>query len=192
MANFIEMKKWSLSLVICAFLLILLSAFTSVNQQVNGTISTDPKPIKTFEKDGIKVNAYDFNSFKEFLEKDNDTTYVINFWATWCQPCVAELPNFEKIGSEYNGQKLKVLLVSLDFSKSVEKSLIPFIVKRNLKSKVVLLSDPDGNSWIPRVDPNWSGAIPATIIYNKKKNLWKFYERSFTLEELQTEIKPFI
>jgi thiol-disulfide isomerase/thioredoxin len=155
-------------------------------------VNTDPKPSKSFAKDGVTVKAYDFRSFKSFLEKDNDTTYVVNFWATWCEPCVAELPNFEKLGNDYKNQKVKVILTSLDFQKQVEKSLIPFINKHKLRSKVVLLSDPDANSWISQVGKNWSGALPGTLIYNKKKNLRKFYEKSFSYDELQTEVKPFI
>ena len=57
-------------------------------------------------------------------------------------------------------------------------------------SKVIAFDDVDQNTWIPAIDENWSGAIPATIIYNKSKR--KFYEGSFTYEELQTELKQFL
>jgi hypothetical protein len=84
---------------------------------------------------------------------------------------------------------VKVLLVSLDMHKMVESRLIPFIKEKNLQSDVVLLRDPDANSWIGKVDKNWSGAIPATVIYrNDKRN---FYEKSFTYEELEKEVNNF-
>jgi thiol-disulfide isomerase/thioredoxin len=145
-----------------------------------------PKTTRVYSKDGISINSYDFKAFESFLKMQNDTTYVVNFWATWCQPCVEELPNFEKLNAEYQSQKVKVILVSLDMRKQVESNLIRFIQKRNIKSQVIHLSDPDANAWISKVDSAWSGAIPATVIYNKGKR--KFYEQSFTFDQLKDEL----
>ena len=83
-----------------------------------------------------------------------------------------------------------MILVSLDFPKMIESRVIPFIKNKNLQAEVVVLNDPDANSWIEKVAKEWSGAIPATIIYKNEKR--KFYEQSFTEEELETEIKSFI
>jgi len=136
---------------------------------------------------GNKVPAYSFAELQTLLTKNNDTTYVINFWATWCKPCVKELPAFEKLNAEYYENKVKVILVSLDFPQKLETQLIPYIEKYKIQSQVILLDDSDANSWIPKVSEEWSGAIPATLIYNGKKRL--FYEQSFTFEELENEIK---
>lgn len=149
----------------------------------------EPKPLKVYSKDGISVKSYDYNSLEYFLKKDTDTTYVVNFWATWCVPCVEELPSFEKLNEKYKNKKVKVLLVSLDMSKQVESRLLPFLKKKKIESSVVLLNDPDANAWIEKVDKAWSGAIPATIIYKKQDR--KFYERSFTYEELEKEVNQF-
>lgn len=153
---------------------------------------SDPEPVQVFTKSGISVKSYDFKSFEPFLHKASDTTYVVNFWATWCAPCIVELPHFEKLGQIYKDKKVKVVLVSLDSKKQVEKALIPFILKKKLRSRYVLLSDPDMNSWIPKVDASWSGALPATVIYNGSSGRRKFYEQSFTYEQLESEVKPFI
>ncbi len=134
-----------------------------------------------------EIKVVDYEGLKPYLNKQNDTTYVINFWATWCGPCVKELPYFEKITENYKNQKVKVILVSLDFPKSYQKSLVPFVKRKALKSEVILLNDPDSNNWISKIDKNWSGAIPATIIYNK--NSRSFYEKSFTYEELEAALK---
>jgi len=149
------------------------------------TCFAQQKPVKVYESDGLQVKSFDFDSFEPYLKMNDDTTYVINFWATWCLPCVKELPFFEQINVKY-GNRVKVILVSLDMPKKVETSLIPFIIKKKLQSEVIHLDDPDANSWIEKVDKNWSGAIPATYIYNKKGS--KFYERSFTFEELEQEV----
>ncbi|SDJ73732.1 TlpA disulfide reductase family protein [Flavobacterium noncentrifugens] len=157
---------------------------------VSLTAQTDPKPLKVYSKDGISVKSYDYKTFEYFLNQKNDTTYVVNFWATWCKPCVEELPNFEKLNAEYKSKKVKVILVSMDMSKQVETSLLPFIKRKNLQSKVIFLNDPDANSWIEKVDKSWSGAIPATVIYNKSQR--KFYEQSFTFEALEKEVQSII
>ncbi|OYQ36064.1 hypothetical protein CHU92_10295 [Flavobacterium cyanobacteriorum] len=148
-----------------------------------------PKPLKVYHKEGVSVKAYNFEQFEYFLTRKNDTTYVVNFWATWCIPCVEELPYFERLSQAHKDDKVKVLLVSLDMPKMVETKLLPFIKEKNMKNEVVLLRDPDANTWISRVDKTWSGAIPATIIYNSDKR--KFYEKSFTYEELTKEINKF-
>ena len=138
----------------------------------------------------IDLEVYNFDEFSKFLNKKDDKVYVINFWATWCAPCVKELPYFERINKEYGGKNVEVILVSLDFPHLYESRLKPFIVNKKLKPKVIALDDPDMNNWIPKVDSTWSGSIPATIIY--KNSTREFFERSFTYNELETELKPFL
>jgi hypothetical protein len=94
------------------------------------------------------------------------------------------------LNSQYRSKKVKVLLVSLDFPDNIESRVIPFMVKNKIESQVVLLDDSDANSWIPKVSETWSGAIPATLIYNKRER--KFYEQSFSFEELQNQLNKFI
>lgn len=152
-------------------------------------------------KENLLINKEDFSLKKvvslnfealerQYLQKKNDSIYVINFWATWCKPCIKELPAFEKLASDYSDKKVKLLLVSLDFPDKLESQVIPFITENKLQSEVVLLDDADANGWIPKISPEWSGAIPATVIY--KKGIRKFYEQSFTFEELETELKTFL
>ncbi len=145
--------------------------------------------LKTDEtKDSLQI--FDFEGLKPFLNQQDDTIYVVNFWATWCAPCVKELPYFEKIGENYKSKNVKVLLVSLDFPRQYETKLQPFIKKHNLQSDILVLNDVDANSWIPQVNPDWSGAIPATLIYNKNKRM--FYEQTFTYNDLETELNKFL
>jgi len=151
---------------------------------------TIPKPLKVYEKEGIKIKSFNFDGLQPYLNQKNDTVYVINFWATWCVPCVKELPYFEKLNQKYKNGKFKMILVSLDFPKMIESRVIPFIKNKNLQAEVVVLNDPDANTWIEKVAKEWSGAIPATIIYKNDKR--KFYEQSFTEEELETQIISFI
>lgn len=156
-----------------------ISESTSAIQEVNTETSSED------------LKVFNFNELQAYLsKKDANKTYVVNFWATWCAPCVKELPYFEQLNTNYSSQNVEVILVSLDFPKQIETKLKPFLTKKALKSEVLVLDDVDSNTWIPKVDKDWSGAIPATIIYNKNKKT--FYERSFDYKELETELKQFI
>lgn len=139
----------------------------------------------------MNIPMTDYDGMEHLFHFENDTTYVINFWATWCKPCVEELPYFEQLWDEYREEKFKVILISLDFPQQIEKKLKPFILKHQLESEVWILNDSDANTWINKVSPQWSGAIPATIVYNR--NAREFREQSFeTFEELNELVKPLI
>ena len=143
------------------------------------------------ESSETEVAVVNFDELQQYLDEFGDKTLVINFWATWCVPCVKELPYFEQATANYNSEEVEVILVSLDFSNQLASRLIPFIEKNDLQSTVILLDDPDANSWIDKVSPEWSGAIPATVI--KRGNKEAFYEKSFhSFEELDQIIKPFL
>lgn len=159
----------------------------TAQKEVVSNKTIDPALEEIYTQDVIKI--VDYEGLAPLLASKNDTTYVVNFWATWCKPCVKELPYFEKLNESYKDKKVKVVLVSLDFPRQLEKQVVPY-VKKNLKSEVWLLDDADANGWIPKVDKTWSGAIPATIIYNKNDRM--FYEHSFTYEELKTEVESIL
>lgn len=111
------------------------------------------------------IDVVDFSMLEPKLTKSTDTVYVVNFWATWCAPCVKEFPYFDEAAKLYSGKKVKFLMVSLDFPNQIEKSLKPFVKSRTNHLQVVLLDDPNQNEWINKVSPDWSGALPATLIY---------------------------
>lgn len=134
--------------------------------------------------------VYDFEGLEPLLNKLDDKVYVINFWATWCIPCIKELPYFEALNETYAARNVEVILVSLDFPQHYDNKLKPFIKTHNLEARVIALDDVDANSWIPKVDTDWSGAIPATLIYTKDQR--KFYERSFDYQDLEQEVLSFL
>ena len=135
------------------------------------------------------VPVIDLDILEKRLQKGADTTYVVNFWATWCGPCVKELPFFENLGTNNADKKFKVLLVTLDFVENLESKVLPFIEKKAVKSEVLLLDESNPNEWIPRVSEKWSGAIPATIFANAQKKTRHFHEGSFKEGELETKLK---
>ena len=139
-------------------------------------------------KDSIEV--VDFDSFYSKIDLSSDVTYVVNFWATWCSPCVKELPYFESVNREYSEKNVKVILVSLDFPSQIDSKLMPYLKKNKIKSNVILLDDSKMNKWVPRVSEKWDGGIPATLIVNSSN--YNFYPNPFEKEELVSEIQKVI
>lgn len=186
---------------LCFLCLAVLVGCSSANSkhQVTDTKKLSDDEVKTVEnaiaeaikKSETSLSTYlKFDEFEPLLHLKDDKIRIINFWATWCKPCVAELPYFEKINSEYKDKNVEVMLVSLDDIKKLDNKVIPFVKERNLQSKVALLDDADYNSWIDKVSPEWSGSIPATLFYTKDKRL--FFEQEFEYEELDKIVKDLL
>ncbi|MBL7827992.1 MAG: TlpA family protein disulfide reductase [Saprospiraceae bacterium] len=125
------------------------------------------------------------SDLKRWIDTKSDTVYVLNFWATWCSPCVEELPAFEKLTKKFASKKVKVILVSNDFKKALDTKLKPFVREKKLQSQVVLMTEPNTDEWIRLVNPNWSGTIPATLIVAHKKNKSYFFETPLSYTKLK-------
>ncbi len=126
------------------------------------------------------------------LQQGGDTTYVVNFWATWCKPCIAELPAFDKLARSVRGQAVRVILVSLDDPRELTSKVEPFVRKKGLLPDVVVLDEAKPHDWIDKVDPEWSGAIPATLIVQTSTGKRQFFEQEFSYEQLTTTLEHFL
>lgn len=172
-------------------LLAFLFAFSLIacKQEKKETKTKLPKVIKTIAGEGIELPVYGVDALDYFLKKKNGKVNVVNLWATWCAPCVKEIPYFERINQEYSKDEVEVTLMSLDFEHQFETKLIPF-VKKNLKSNVVVLLPGDENNFVEKVSKNWqTGAIPVTLIYNNHKSY--FIEGMVTYDQLVEKIEQF-
>ncbi|NRA49660.1 MAG: redoxin domain-containing protein [Phaeodactylibacter sp.] len=143
--------------------------------------STYPSPDSTLA--GIPIYSK-FEDFAPLLSLNNDTTYVVNFWATWCKPCVKELPYFIELSKKYATEPVRILLISLDFPGQLQSKLVPFVEKQQIEPLVAVLLDGKYNDWIDRVSEEWSGAIPATVVY-KGENRHFHGEAVHSIEELE-------
>jgi thiol-disulfide isomerase/thioredoxin len=123
----------------------------------------------------------------------SDTIYIINFWATWCKPCLEEMPSFEKIGEEFKDKKVRVLLVSNDFKKQIDLKLKPYMLEKGIRNKMYWMNESDPNKWIELVDPHWGGSLPATLIIKGSEGKSKFFAGPLSYEELKDiilQMKP--
>ena len=147
-------------------------------------LSISCESMKSQDKGTGKIKVMNFDQLEPSLHRSDDTVHLVNFWATWCAPCIKELPAIQGIEKKYSDKKLKVLLVSLDFPGQLESRLIPFLKENNITSEVILLDDPDQNRWIDLVDRSWSGNIPFTLIYGR--DFRESFPRSLDFETLDS------
>mgnify|MGYP003576138003 CR=1 FL=1 len=139
-----------------------------------------------FSAEGQEATVVKFAALAKILDSQSEQVQVINFWATWCAPCIKELPLLEKLNTRED-LKAKITLINLDYADNLDR-VNAFIKKKNIQSNVLLLDEIDYNSWIDKVDKTWTGAIPATLIINPKTGKRKFVEKQLKEGELETLI----
>jgi thiol-disulfide isomerase/thioredoxin len=137
-----------------------------------------------------RVEIINIEGLQALIKEDNHQIHVINFWATWCKPCVKEIPQFMALSKVH--PEVSISLVSLDFIQDLETIVYPFLDKKNINLRILLIDEVDYNLWIDIVDPSWSGAIPATLILEPATGRRKFLEKEFENDELEEEIQSFI
>jgi len=128
---------------------------------------------------------------EKILASPTDQLLEVNFWATWCPPCVTELPYFEKLSKEYQGKGVKFILISLDFPSQIDSKLIPFLNKNKITADVRVMTNIDYNSWIDKVDSNWQGNIPVTLFFNNARKTKYFHPSEVTEKELRDLITKY-
>jgi len=134
------------------------------------------------------VETIKFSQLQDKILYADAPLTVFNFWATWCGPCVKEMPHFDALKSEKGD--IKVYFVSLDFKQDFNR-VEKFLAKRNLKSEVLYLDEKDPDSYMRKVSNDWSGAIPATLFVTDLGKTF-FHEKAFTKEELQETVEKYL
>ncbi|MEO8174479.1 MAG: TlpA disulfide reductase family protein [Sediminibacterium sp.] len=119
----------------------------------------------------------------------SSTPLLVSFWATWCSPCVREIPWFEKNVAAFADKKVKLVLVSIDFPEDYPKNIAAFAKKNGYQSEIIWLNETNADEFCPKIDKSWEGAIPATLMVNNKKNYRQFFGQQLPepklIEELQ-------
>jgi thiol-disulfide isomerase/thioredoxin len=140
----------------------------------------------TFSIPRVTVASFD-DLQKETALRNDDTLYVVNFWATWCEPCVKELPAFQSAYKKFASKKVKMVYVSMNSAKEIA-TVEKFVEAKDMKPEVLLLGTNNPNAWIDKVDSSWGGSIPATVMYRHGKKLY-FHEGDFTEDKLNSIIQ---
>lgn len=141
--------------------------------------------------EGQKIEYIKIPDLEKILGNSDNKLYVLNFWATWCAPCVSEIPAFEKTAKSFDPQKVRFILVSLDFPSQIEKQLLPFLKKNKVTLDVAVMTDIDYNAWIDKVDAKWQGDIPATLFFNNYTKTRYFHTGELSESELRKNINSF-
>jgi thiol-disulfide isomerase/thioredoxin len=144
------------------------------------------------EASSQKIEYIKVPDLEKLLNNQENKLFIVNLWATWCAPCVKELPAFEKVAGEYDKSKIRFIMISLDFPSQVENQLKPFLKKNNISLDVSVMMDTDYNSWIDKVDPQWQGNIPSTLFVNNIKKSRYFHSGEITENELRTIINKYL
>lgn len=123
-----------------------------------------------------------------------DTTagpLIINFCASWCGPCIREIPWFHSIISKKNSP-VKLVLVSLDFATEYPKKLMAFVKKQRYKGEIVFLNETNADYFIPAIDKNWTGEIPASIFINNSKKYYQLFNQQLPAKRFELELDKLI
>jgi len=129
---------------------------------------------------------------EKYLSVNNGDILVINFWATFCKPCVAEIPSFIRTVDKYKGSQVKLLLVSLDLPSYYPAKIASFVKKNNFNTNIAWLEETNADYFCPKIDSSWSGSIPATLIVNTKTGYRKFFEGEMKDAEFEAMLKEVI
>ena len=138
--------------------------------------------------DGQQIQKIKIKALNDLITT-SDSVLIINFWATFCKPCVEEIPDLIKFTKKYKKQKVSLYLVSLDLEDYYPEKIKRFVTKKKYAAKIAWLDESNADYFCPLIDATWSGAIPATLIVNNKMGYKKFYEKQLTPVEIEVAIK---
>ncbi len=139
-----------------------------------------------------KIEKWKIEDVEKYMAAKNGDILVINFWATFCKPCVAEIPSFIKTVEKYKSSQVKLLLVSLDLPSYYPSKIASFAKKHDFKTNIVWLDETNADIFCPKIDPKWSGSIPATLILNTKTGYRKFFEEEIEPAVFEAALKEAI
>ena len=136
----------------------------------------------------IEVEIITVDDLGHLIEDRNGRPLLVNVWATWCAPCREEFPDLVKISNKY-GNKIDVVGISVDFPVEIDSKIIPFLKKHNavFTNYVIKVTEPE--DFINLMNKEWSGAVPATFIYDKTGNQIEYLVGKRKFEEFEKVIE---
>ena len=138
-----------------------------------------------------QINKAKIEDITSYIQKA-DHPLIVTFWATWCKPCIEELPLLQEKVQQNKSEKVELVMVSLDFPEAYPKDILDFIKKKNISATFFWLNETDADHFCPAIDKQWQGSIPATLFVNQQNNYRKFFEKKISPEELDNAIKSML
>lgn len=121
-----------------------------------------------------------------------DHPLIVNFWATFCAPCVKEIPYFQSTAARYKDQGVELLLVSLDLPAYYPEKIRSFAQQNRYTVPIVWLNETNADYFCPKVDSSWSGGLPSSLFINNKAHFRRFYDRQLTDLQVEPAIKEML
>ena len=143
------------------------------------------------QADSQSIEKWKITDLEEYIAK-SDTPVVVSFWATYCVPCIKEIPYFQEVVMKHKDKGVRLLLVSLDFKEAFPDKISTFADKRKFTSPIVWLDETNADYFCPKIDSKWSGVMPATLFVNNKKGHRNFFEEEMPKEKFEAELKKIL
>jgi len=144
-----------------------------------------------FSSNAQSIPKWKITDVEDYISK-SETPVIVTFWATYCIPCIEEIPYFEELVKKYEDKKVKLLLVSLDFENFYPSRIRKFADKQKFTSPIVWLDETNADYFCPKIDSAWSGVMPATLLVNNKSGFRSFFEEQIPREQMEAEILKLI
>lgn len=174
--------RFSKAIIPIALCIMLLSLAVPAQRKSGRSAKTKP----------IVVNAIDLEAFKGLISQPRQHPLLVNFWATYCDPCREEFPDLVKIDRDYRPQSLEFVTISLDDVADIKTGVPKFLSEMKATMPAYLLDVSDPEPAIDLVDPRWQGSLPATFLYNEKGEIVYSKIGRVKTEELRAEIEKVV
>lgn len=139
-----------------------------------------------FSVQAQEVREMKIGELEDYIQK-LERPSVLNFWATWCAPCLEEMPWFNKIAGQ--NKNIDLIFVSVDNARAFPEKIQSLANKKKIKATLIWLNETNADVFCPRIDERWSGSIPATLFVNHKSNYRKFTEKQISPVELRKQLR---
>jgi thiol-disulfide isomerase/thioredoxin len=140
---------------------------------------------------GNNVQLLDMEGLQKIISERNGKPLLINFWATWCVPCREEFSDLVKFYSDFK-DKVDLIAISVDYPKESETKIKPFLDKMNPEFNTYVYSERDQESLINMISKDWSGALPATFVYDTGGKQVSFHDGKMSYEEFRNSVSKLI
>ena len=124
--------------------------------------------------------------------KESKTPLIVNFWATFCVPCLQEIPYFQEMTEQYKEKNVSLVFVSLDMKEAYPVKVNDMAKKLKLSSPVVWLNETNADYFCPKIDTSWTGGMPSSLFVNNATRYHKFFEEPLSKERLEKEIQEML